>query len=138
MFLHRQEKKLNNKNMKAKPVILIAAVIVILIAAAGIWLWLTNLSKEIQSPEIIAPGEKKVSLSVSEELLPIELSEEEKAALQEEGIEPPSSKKDNQTNALQEVRPSDQLLAIEADINSTDISGIDREISDIDKDLLGL
>ena len=74
-------------------------------------------------------------LDVGQTLSPIQFSQEELEALQNEGITPPSEGLDIKAEDLQTVRLSDELDAIEADIDETDVSGLDDELNIIDNDL---
>ena len=71
-------------------------------------------------------------------LLPIELTPEEQQALQEEGIDLPSNEEDSANQALHDVSASDELDAIEAELNATDLLDLDAELDAIDSDLQGL
>lgn len=42
---------------------------------------------------------------------------------------------DLSTSALQQVSPSDEVSAIEQDLNNTDLSGLDKEIGDIENEV---
>lgn len=84
-----------------------------------------------------SPSYQKESLIIESDLTPIELTPEEQQALQEEGLQMPSEK-DLAAEALQSVRSSDELEAIEADLNETDLSALDAELETIENDLLGL
>jgi len=81
--------------------------------------------------------DQKESLTIEQDLTPIELSQEEQQALQDEGLTIPSGE-DALAKDLQSVRSSDELDAIEADLNETDLSGLDAELDAIESDLLGL
>lgn len=83
------------------------------------------------------PSYQKESLIIESDLTPIELTPEEQQALREEGLQMPSEK-DPAAEALQSVRSSDELDAIEADLNETDLSALDAELETIENDLLGL
>lgn len=80
---------------------------------------------------------QKESLTIEQDLTPIELSQEERQALQDEGLAILSGK-DTLAEDLQNVRSSDELEAIEADLNETDLSGLDAELEAIENDLFGL
>lgn len=82
-------------------------------------------------------GPEKESLNIERDLTPIELSEEEKRALQDAGLTIPSGE-DTLAKDLQTVRSSDELGAIEADLNETDLSRLDAELEAIESDLSGL
>ena len=82
--------------------------------------------------------DRKESLTIEQDLTPIELSQEEELALQDEGLVIPSVEEDVSTKDLQSVRSSDELDAIEADLNETDLSGLDAELEAIENDLSGL
>ena len=78
---------------------------------------------------------EKGSLDV-DGLLPIELTSEERQALQDEGIDLPSNEEDSAIQALQDVSASDELDAIEAELNATDLLDLDAELYAIDKKLI--
>ena len=78
--------------------------------------------------------DQKEQLTIEQDLTPIELTQEEKQALQDEGLTIPSGE-DALSKDLQRVRTSDELDAIEADINETDLSGLDAELEEIENDL---
>ena len=80
---------------------------------------------------------EKESLNLENDLISLELTQEEEQVLQNEGIAS-VSEEDAQAEALQTVRSSDELFAIEADLNETNISGLDAELELIQKDLSGL
>lgn len=69
------------------------------------------------------PSYQKESLTIEQDLTPIELSQEEQQALKVEGLQIPSGE-DTKAKNLQSVRSSDELGAIEADLNETDLSGL--------------
>ena len=83
------------------------------------------------------PSYQKESLTIEQDLTPIELTQEEKQALQAEGLTMPS-REDAAAKNLQSVRTSDELDAIGADLNETDLSGLDAELEAIGNDLQGL
>ena len=80
---------------------------------------------------------QKESLTIKQDLTPIELSQEEELALQDEGLAILSGE-DALAKSLQSVRTSDELDAIEADLNETNLSGLDVELDAIETDLSGL
>ncbi len=82
-------------------------------------------------------SDQKEQLTIEQDLTPIELSQEEKQALQDEGLQIPSGE-DALVKDLQSVRSSDELDAIEADLTETDLSGLDAELEAIESDLSGL
>ena len=82
-------------------------------------------------------SDQKESLTIEQDLTPIELSQEERQALQDEGLVTPSGE-DALAKDLRSVRSSDELDAIEADLNETDLSGLDAELDAIEVDLSGL
>jgi len=84
------------------------------------------------------PSERKEQLTVERDLAPIELTQEEQQALKDEGIELLSGEEDAKAKGLQSVRSSDELDAIGADLNETDLGGLDAELEAIENDLLGL
>lgn len=81
--------------------------------------------------------DQKERLIIEQDLIPIELSQEEQQALQDEGLQI-SSGEDALAKDLQSVRSSDELGAIEADLSETDLSGLDKELEVIESDLSGL
>lgn len=81
--------------------------------------------------------DQKERLIIEQDLIPIELSQEEQQALQDEGLQIPSGE-DALAKDLQSVRSSDELGAIEADLSETDLSGLDKELEVIESDLSGL
>ena len=109
-----------------KPLIITGIVLVII---AGAVFFLTR------GPET-QPYQKE-SLTIEQNLAPIELTQEEQQALKDEGLQLPSGE-DTLAKDLQRVRSSDELDAIEADINETNLSGLDAELEAIETDLSGL
>src|SRR3989344_9213428 len=97
----------------------IIAIIVLVVVAGGILFFLNR-----------GPSYQKESLTIEQDLTPIELTQEEQQALQAEGLSIPS-REDTATENLQSVRSSDELGAIEADLNETDLSGLDAELETI-------
>ncbi len=83
------------------------------------------------------PLYQKESIIIEQDLTPIELSPEEQQALQAEGLAIPSGE-DALAKDLQSVRSSDELDAIKADLNETDLLGLDAELKAIENDLSGL
>ena len=83
------------------------------------------------------PSYQKEQLTIEQDLTPIELSQEEQQAFQDEGLRIPSGE-DALANDLQSVRSSDELNAIEADLNETNLLGLDAELELIESDLQGL
>ena len=110
-----------------KNTLIIAGVALVIIAGAVFFL--------ARGPET-QPYQKE-SLTIEQDLTPIELTPEEQQALQDEGIAIPS-REDALAKDLQSVRSSDELDAIEADLTETDLSGLDSELEAIENDLLGL
>lgn len=106
-------------------------IFIALIFAVGVFFFI-NRGPEIQ------PSYQKESITLEADLKQIELSAEEIQVLEGEGIEIPSSEADEATEDLQSVRFSDELAAIEADLNETDLSGLDAELEAIESDLAGL
>lgn len=80
----------------------------------------------------------KESIILEEDVMSIGLTTEEIQALADQGLEAPSSGPDAKTETLQGVRFSDDLNAIEADIEETNLTGIDMELETIENDLLTL
>ena len=105
---------------------LIIAIIVLALVAGGVLFFLNR-----------GPSYQKESLTIEQDLTPIELSQEEQQALQSEGLQIPSGE-DAVAKKLQSVRSSDEIGAIEADINGTNLSGLDTELEAIETDLSGL
>lgn len=114
---------MNNHMNKNKLIITIIALVVV---AVGVFVFLNR-----------GPSYQKESLGVEQDLTPIELSQEEKQALQEAGLQIPSGE-DALAKDLQSVRSSDELGAIEADLNETNLSRLDAELEAIESDLSGL
>lgn len=110
-----------NKN---KLIVIIIAFVVVV--AAGVLSFLNR-----------GPSYQKESLVIEQDLTPIELFQEEKQALQDAGLTIPSGE-DALAKDLQSVRSSDELGAIEADLNETNLSGLDVELEAIETDLSGL
>ena len=107
--------------MNKKTLIIIIALVII----GGVFLFLN-----------LGPDQKE-SLTIEQDLTPIELSQEEELALQDEGLAIPSGK-DALAEDLQSVRSSGELDAILADLNETDLSELDAELEAIESDLQGL
>lgn len=105
---------------------LIIAIIVLVVIAGGILFFLNR-----------EPSYQKESITIEQDLTPIELSSEEQQALQDAGLQMPSGE-DALTENLQSVRSSDELGAIKADLNETNLSGLDAELNAIETDLSGL
>lgn len=105
---------------------LIITIVALVVVAAGVLIFLNR-----------GPSYQKESLTIEQDLTPIELSQEEKRALQDAGLAVPSGE-DAPAKDLQNVRSSDELGAIEADLNETDLSGLDAELEAIETDLSGL
>jgi hypothetical protein len=110
----------NNKNT------LTIAIVILVVVAGGVLFFLNR-----------GPSYQKESLIIEQDLTPIELSQEEKQALQDAGLTVPSGE-DAAAKNLQSMRSSDELGAIEADLNETDLSGLDAELEAIESDLSGL
>lgn len=111
-----------------KNTLIIAGTVLVIIAGAIFFL---TRGSETQQPY------QKEFLTIEQELTPIELSQEEQQALQDEGLAI-SSGEDALAKDLQSVRSSDELEAIEADLNETELSGLDAELEAIENDLFGL
>ena len=101
-------------------------IIIALVVTGGVFIFLN----------IGGPNQKEF-LTIEQDLTPIELSQEEELALQDEGLTIPSGE-DAIAKELQSVRTSDELDAIEADINETNLSGLDAGLDAIESDLSGL
>ncbi|MDP2926837.1 MAG: hypothetical protein Q8N65_01725 [bacterium] len=100
--------------------------IIILVVAGGVLFFLNR-----------GPSYQQESLIIEQDLTPIELSSEEQQALQDAGLQMPSGE-DALAEKLQTVRSSDELDAIKADLNETNLSGLDAELKAIETDLSGL
>lgn len=109
-------------NINKKTLIIIIALVIV----GGVFIFLNS----------GGPNQKE-SLTIKQDLTPIELSQEEQQALQDEGLVIPSGA-DALAEELQSVRTSDELDAIEADLNETNLSGLDAELEAIETDLSGL
>ena len=81
-------------------------------------------------------GQGTEKLTLDNELNPVTLTDEEKAALKEENINLPD--KDNLTEKLKKVSSSDNLDSIEKDLNDTNFQDLDKEFADLEKLLGGL
>ena len=108
---------------------LIITIIILVVIAGGALFFLTRdpETQQFQKEQII----------IEQDLIPIELTSEEQQALKDEGFTIPSGE-DVSAKDLQSVRSSDELDAIEADLNETDLAGLDAEFEAIENDLLGL
>ncbi|MBI2122385.1 MAG: hypothetical protein HYT98_04680 [Candidatus Sungbacteria bacterium] len=104
----------------------IIAIIILVVIAGGILFFLNR-----------GPSYQKESITIEQDLTPIELSPEEQQVLQAEGLSIPSGE-DALAEKLQIVRSSDELGAIEADLNETNLSELDAELKAIENDLSGL
>ncbi len=100
----------------------------VLIVVVGAIFFLTNDTTQLFQKEQIV---------IEQDLAPIELTLEEQQALQDEGLMTPPTE-DVSTDDLRGVRSSDELDAIEADLNETDLSGLDAELDSIEGSLFGL
>lgn len=125
-MLEEQQKMPNGVN---KNTIIITVLVLVVIAGSALF-FLTR------GPEG-QPAYQKESLTIEQDLTPIELTQEEQQALQDEGLTIPFGE-DALAKDLQSVRSSDELDAIEADLNETDLSGLDAELDAIEGDLSGL
>ena len=79
----------------------------------------------------------KETLNIEDDLAALELTDEEKQALADEGIELPSDS-DSLIDELQQVSSSDEVSDIEADLSATNLDDLDAALDGIDNDLLGL
>ena len=79
----------------------------------------------------------KEALNIEADLDALELTDEEKQALIDEGIELPSDS-DSLIDELQEVSSSDEIDDIETDLSATNLVDLDAALDGIDNDLLGL
>lgn len=111
-------------------------IIIFIIIVIGLYFFFAGagIEQEIDGVQVDA----RETLIIEQDLLPVELSQEEQNALIEEGIALPSDQEDELVMDLQNVRSSDGLEDIEADLNETDLSEIDIELDIIESDLLGL
>ena len=125
-MLEEQQKMPNGMN---KNTIIITVLVLVVIAGSALF-FLTR------GPEG-QPAYQKESLTIEQDLTPLELTQEEQQALQDEGLTIPLGE-DALAKDLQSVRSSDELDAIEADLNETDLSGLDAELESIESDLSGL
>ena len=100
--------------------------IAVLVVVAGVFVFVNR-----------GPSYQKEALTIEQDLTPIELSQEEQRALKEAGLSAPDGE-DAAAKKLQSVRSSDELGAIEADLNETNLSGLDAELKAIENDLSGL
>ena len=91
-------------------------IIVVVLALGGLFF----LGRGILVPETL---DSTQSLSVPEDATGITLTAEELQALKDEGLEL-SSSEDAEAKKLQSVRTSDEIEAIEADLDGTDLSGL--------------
>ena len=105
---------------------LIIAIIVLALVAGGVLFFLNR-----------GHSYQKGFLTIEQDLMPIELTQEELLALQAEGLQIPSGE-DAAAKNLQSVRSSDELGAIEADLNETNLLGLGAELKAIENDLSGL
>ena len=124
--------------MANKNIFIIAGIALVIIVGGAIF-FLTRVpeSQPLSQPEVKQPLEQKEFLTIEQDLTPIELSQEERQALKDEGFAIPSGE-DALAKDLQSVRSSDELDAIEADLNETNLSGLDFELEAIESDLQGL
>ena len=123
--------------MNKNTLIIAGLLLVIIVGGAIFFLTRGPESQPSYQPEVKQPLEQKESLTIEQDLAPIELSQEEQQALQDEGLQIPSGE-DALAEDLQSVRTSDELDAIEADLDETDLSGLDAELESIESDLQGL
>lgn len=119
------------KDTKNLPLIIVA---IFALVAAGIIYFYSQQGVEIISPTV----EQTTTLKLEKDLTPIELTEEEKKALKEEGIDVVPTGEDAATRNLRTVNISDELGVIATDLETTNLSGIDVELEQIDEDLSGL
>ena len=103
---------------------IVIAIAVVLFAGIAFYLW--------QSGSFTPYA--RVPLELDADTEPVSLSAEEVQALSDAGIELPSGT-DADTTDLLNVSVSDDLGAIEADVNETDLSGLDAELDAITSDL---
>ena len=117
--------------MNKKTLIVTIAIIIIIILIAFTFFVIRPKTK------LLNEVEEKETIFLEEELKPIPLTEEEEKILTEEGVSLPSYE-DPKTIDLKNVRVSDEIEAIEKDLNETDLSDIDKEAKEIENDLSGL
>lgn len=110
-------------------------IIILIIVIVGVVVFLNRGSEGPEAETQLL--DQKESFTIEQDLTPVELSPEEQQAAVEQGIEFPAEE-DSKAINLQNVRISDELEAIEADLNETDLSGIDLELEAIEADLSGL
>jgi len=84
------------------------------------------------------PSEQREAVTLEAGLEPIVLSQDEKQMLLQEGFSLLPEGADDAAQNLQSVRSSDELDAIEADLDETNLSGLDAELEAIEEDLSGL
>lgn len=82
-------------------------------------------------------SEKKEQLAIERDLAAVSLSVEDQQELKSEGLQMPSGQ-DSLAKGLQTVRVSDGIASIEKDLQETNLSGLDSELGDIEKDLSGM
>jgi len=114
--------------MNSKIILIIVA---LLFVGVGVFVLLNR--KTTEKPV----GDVMEKVQVGEGLAPVELTADEMKALEEEGLTMPSGE-DAGTAAMEEVRSSDAISDIEADLNETDLSGLDAEMDLILDDLSGI
>lgn len=78
--------------------------------------------------------DQKEMIATNHDLMPIELTPEERRALEDAGLTMPDEE-DPILKNLQSVRSSDDIGAIEADIQETDLSQLDAESAALKDDL---
>lgn len=117
-----------NNFINSKTILIVA---VLLFVGVGAFVFLDKQAAEKSA------GDALETVQVAEGLAPVELTADEKKALQDEGLTMPSGT-DADTVALGEVRSSDAISDIEADLDETDLSGLDAEMDLILEDLSGI
>ena len=105
---------------------LIIVIIALVVIAAAVFVFVNR-----------GPSYQQESLMIEQDLTPIELTQEEQRALKEAGLSAPDGE-DAAAKKLQSVRSSDELDAVEAELNETNLSGLDAELKAIETDLSGL
>lgn len=111
-------------------------ILIIIVVVVGLYFFFAGTRVEEGTDDVQVDARE--TLMIEQDLLPVELLEEEQNALIEEGIALPFEKEDMIVIDLQNVRSSDELEDIEADLNETDLSEVDAELDTIESDLSGL
>lgn len=104
---------------------LIIPIIVLAVIAVGAVIVFTGNKK---------PSYSKGTITVEQDITPVELTPEGKEALKNAGLAFPEGE-DPAAKNLQTVRSSDDPTAIEADLQETDFSQLDAELNSIEETL---